>query len=220
MTPTSGRFVTLEGGEGAGKSTQLTRLKARLEAEGIEVVATREPGGSRRAEAIRSFVLSGQALPHGAFAELLLFASARADHVETLIRPALARGAYVLCDRFIDSTRVYQGRLGTAGADTVAALERIAVGRTRPDLTLVLDVPAKLGAVRAGQRRELMGTALDRFEREGLAFHTRVREGFLAIAAEEPERCAVVDASRGPDAVERAIWAELSGRLLAAAPEL
>ncbi len=220
MTPTRGRFVTLEGGEGAGKSTQLVRLKARLEAEGHEVVATREPGGSTRAEAIRRFVLAGHALRHGPFAELLLFAAARADHVERLIRPALARGAFVLCDRFIDSTRVYQGRLGTLGDASVAALERVAIGPTRPDLTLVLDVPAKLGAVRAGQRRELTGAALDRFEREGLAFHTSVRDGFLAIAREEPERCAVVDASRGPDVVEREIWAELSGRLLSAAPAL
>ncbi len=209
-----GRFITLEGGEGAGKSTQGERLRRRLEARGIRVVITREPGGSARAEEIRSFLLSGGARHFGPFAETLLFASARADHLDTRIRPALAEGAFVICDRFADSTRVYQGAVGEVPLPLVAALERVAVAGTRPDLTLILDVPAKLGLARASQRRELAGDAADRFEAEGLAFHGRVREAFLAIAAAEPERCAVIEAAGSPDSVERLIWAEVEARLL------
>lgn len=209
-----GRFITLEGGEGAGKSTQGDRLRRRLEARGIDVVTTREPGGSPRAEAIRGFVLSGGAKRLGAFAETLLFAAARADHVERTIAPALARGAFVICDRFADSTRVYQGEVGEVPARLLRSLERIATRGTRPDLTLVLDVPAKLGLARAGQRRELSGEARDRYESEGLPFHASVRNAFLTIAAAEPGRCAVVDASGPPDSVERFVWAEVEGRLL------
>jgi dTMP kinase len=209
-----GRFITLEGGEGAGKSTQCERLKRRLEARGIRVVTTREPGGSPRAEEIRSFLLFGGARRFGPFAETLLFASARADHLDTCIRPALDEGAFVICDRFADSTRVYQGAVGQVPLPLVSALERVAVGRTRPDLTLILDVPAKLGLARASQRRELAGGAADRYEAESLAFHGRVREAFLAIAAVEPERCAIVEAAGPPDSVERLIWAEVEARLL------
>ena len=211
---TVGCFITLEGGEGAGKSTQGARLRRRLEARGIAVVTTREPGGSARAEAIRGFILSGAAKPYGAFAETLLFASARADHVDRTIAPALADGAFVICDRFSDSTRVYQGYVGAVPRELVSALERVAVRETRPDLTLILDVPAKLGLARASQRRELSGEARDRFEEEGLAFHGRVREAFLGIAAAEPHRCAVIDAAGPPDSVERLIWAEVEARLL------
>ncbi len=212
--PKPGRFITLEGGEGAGKSTQSERLKRRLESRGIHVVRTREPGGSPRAEAIRTVVLSGAAKPYGAFAETLLFASARADHVDRTIRPALTEGTFVICDRFADSTRVYQGAVGEVPLPLVAALGRVAMRGCRPDLTLILDVPAKLGLARAGQRRELAGEARDRFESEGLAFHGAVRDAFLAIAAAEPERCAVVDAAGPPDSVERLIWAEVEARLL------
>ncbi|NNM72076.1 dTMP kinase [Enterovirga aerilata] len=209
-----GGFVTLEGGEGAGKSTQSERLKRRLEARGLRVVTTREPGGSARAEAIRAFLLSGRAKRHGAFAEALLFAAARADHVDRTIRPALAAGGFVICDRFSDSTRVYQGKLGEVPPSALAALERASVRETRPNLTLVLDVPAKLGLARASQRRELTGEERDRFEAEGLEYHTRIRDAFLAIAAAEPERCAVIDASGAPESVERLIWAEVESRLL------
>ena len=209
-----GRFITLEGGEGAGKSTQSERLRRRLEARGIRVVTTREPGGSERAETIRSLLLSGAVKPYGAFAETLLFASARADHIDRTIAPALEDGAFVICDRFADSTRVYQGEVGEVPRVLVSALERVAVRSAPPDLTLVLDVPAKLGLARASQRRELAGEARDRFEAEGLSFHSRVREAFLAIAAAEPERCAVVDAAGPPDSVERLIWAEVEARLL------
>lgn len=219
MKPIRGRFVTLEGGEGAGKSTQIRRLRARLEREGLEVVTTREPGGSPRAETIRAFVLRGGARRNGAFAETLLFAAARADHVDRLVRPALERGAFVLCDRFADSTRVYQGRLGIVPEAAISALERVSLRGVSPDLTVVVDVPPKLGLARAGQRRELAGEALDRFEGESLAFHDGVRAGFLAVAAAEPDRCVVVDGSVAPESVERAIWAEIAARLLATLPD-
>lgn len=209
-----GRFITLEGGEGAGKSTQSERLRRRLEARGLRVLTTREPGGSPRAEAIRGFLLSGAGKPYGAFAETMLFASARADHVDRTIRPALESGAFVICDRFADSTRVYQGYVGEVPHCLISALERVATRGTRPDLTLVLDVPAKLGLARADQRREIAGGASDRFEAEGLSFHTRVRDAFLTIAGAEPERCAVIDAAGAPDSVERLIWAEVEARLL------
>ena len=210
----AGCFITFEGGEGAGKSTQGARLRRRLEARGVSVLTTREPGGSPRAEAIRTFILSGAAKRSGAFAETLLFASARADHLDRTIAPALAKGAFVICDRFSDSTRVYQGEVGAVPRELVSALERVAVRGTRPDLTLILDVPAKLGLARASQRREISGEAQDRYEEEGLAFHGRVRDAFLKIAAAEPDRCVVIDAAGPPDSVERLIWAEVEGRLL------
>lgn len=217
MQDKPGRFITFEGGEGAGKSTQVRRLKARLEGQGTEVVLTREPGGSARAEIIRDFVLSGAVKTFGAFAEAVLFGSARADHVDHVIRPALARGAMVICDRFVDSTRVYQGTLGQVPRRAVSSLERVTLGDCKPHLTLLLDVPTKLGLARAEQRRELAGEQTDRFEGESLSFHDQVREAFLAIAAAEPDRMAVVDASGAPDSVERVIWAEVEARLLTSA---
>ncbi len=205
VDPGSGLFVSFEGGEGAGKSTQVERLRVRLGRQGREVVVTREPGGSPRAEAIRALVLGGQARGYGRFAETMLFAAARADHVDATIRPALARGAVVLCDRFTDSTRVYQGAVGGIPLAAVAALESAATGGIRPTLTLVLDLPAALGLERARRRRALGQP--DRFEGEGLGYHERVREAFLRIAAAEPDRCVVIDAAGSPDAVEAAIWA-------------
>lgn len=196
-----GILVTFEGGEGTGKSTQVARLQASLEGDGREVVATREPGGSPRAELIRAFLLCGDAKPFGPLAETMLFAAARADHVAHTIAPALARGAVVLCDRFIDSTRVYQGAVAGESRERIAALEHIALGSLRPDLTLILDLPAETGLARAAARRDWLGQAPDRFEDESLAFHGRVRDAFLAIAAAEPARCAVVDASGAPDEV-------------------
>lgn len=219
MREPPGRLVTFEGGEGAGKSTQVRRLRRRLEALGHEVVLTREPGGSPRAEEIRAFLLSGAGKGRGAFAEALLFAAARADHVDMTIRPALARGAFVICDRFVDSTRVYQGVLGALSDSLLASLARLAVRDVWPNLTLVLDVPAKLGMARALQRRETAGEAADRFEGEGLAYHAGIRNGFLRIATAEPERCAVIDAASSPEIVERAIWAEVEDRLLGTLPE-
>src|SRR5581483_1597763 len=186
-----GRFITFEGGEGSGKSTQAAMLAHRLKSLGIDVLLTREPGGSPGAEIIRHVILSGAAKPLGGEAEAMLFAAARDDHVRTTIRPALERGNWVLCDRFADSTRVYQGVAGKVDDRLIRALERITVGGTKPDLTFVLDVPVEVGLTRASERR---GKAVaDRFEGEGREFHEKLRAAFLALAAGEPERCVVVD---------------------------
>jgi len=208
----SGLFITFEGGEGAGKSTQVERLRERLEEAGYRVVATREPGGSPRAEAIRASILGGEAKPFGPFAEALLFSSARHDHLEKRIRPALREGAIVLCDRFADSTRAYQGAVGEIEPALIDALEQVIVRATRPDLTLVLDIPAEEGLARASSRREEAGGGVDRFEQENVDFHRKLREAFRAIARKEPERCRVIDASRSPDEVAREIWEIVSAR--------
>ncbi|POR43251.1 dTMP kinase [Methylobacterium sp. V23] len=210
-----GTFITFEGGEGAGKSTQIRRLAAHLRAEaGRPVLTTREPGGSPRAERIREALLAGLAKPYGPFAEALLFSAARIDHLDTLIRPALARGEIVLCDRFADSTRAYQGAAGGLDPEVLGALEGVVVGPTRPDLTLILDCEPELGLARARARRDAGSDgAVDRFEAEALAFHARLRNAFLAIAAEEPARCAVVNAALPADAVEAAIRAVVAERL-------
>ncbi len=208
-----GRFVTLEGGEGAGKSTQVARLVDALGARGIRAIATREPGGSPRAEEIRSVILSGAASRLGPLAEALLFSAARADHLAATIRPALARGDWVICDRFADSTRAYQGAAGGLDPAVISALERIVVGDTMPDLTIILDIPAAAGLQRAARRRGA-GEEVDRFESETMAFHEALRQGFLAIARRAPDRCVVIDATADPDTVARGIWAALEGRLL------
>lgn len=218
MPAMSGRLITFEGGEGAGKSTQVARLRRRIRGSGCEVVTTREPGGSDRAETIRTALLAGRVKRFGPFAEALLFASARADHMRETVAPAIARGECVICDRFIDSTRVYQGDLGAVAAPLVRALERVSTDGRLPDLTVILDVPAKLGLARAQQRRTLAGDAADRFEEEGPDYHRRVREAFLRIAEAEPARCIVVDASGTPEAVEAAIWRAVDERLIRAAP--
>jgi dTMP kinase len=210
-----GRFITLEGGEGAGKSTQAALLAGRLAGLGIAVVTTREPGGSPGAEIVRDIVLAGFAKPFGPKAETLLFAAARRDHLDSLIRPALAAGKWVICDRFIDSTRVYQGILGQAGRPLVHALERITVGDAMPDLTVILDLPADVGLARARARRG--GGAPDRFEGEDLGFHQRLNAGFREIAAEEPERCVVINADRPAEAVGADIWAKVAERFRLAA---
>ena len=206
-----GVFITFEGGEGAGKSTQIARLAETLRrAGGREVVTTREPGGTPRAEALRAALLEGVAKPYGPFAEALMFAAARIDHIEALIRPALARGAIVLCDRFSDSTRAYQGAAGGLDPALIASLERVTLEGLRPDLTLILDLPPESGLARARRRGE--GSETDRFEAEALGFHERLRAGFRAIAEAEPERCLVIDASPDPDVVEAAIRAGLAAR--------
>jgi dTMP kinase len=208
-----GSFITFEGGEGAGKSTQIERIRSRLAAAGLDVLVTREPGGSPRAEEIRAFILSGKARALGSAAEALLFSAARLDHLDRTIRPALARGTHVLCDRFADSTRAYQGALGKVDDKLLASLERVVVSDTRPDLTFVLDLPADLGLERARRRREAKGERTDRFEAEDARFHESLREAFLRIAAADPRRCVVIDAARDPDAVERDIWTALQERL-------
>ena len=185
--------MTLEGGEGAGKSTQIRLLADALSAAGRDVVMTREPGGSLGAEAIRGLILTG-GHSFSSLTEALLFSAARTDHLEKTIRPALARGAVVLCDRFSDSTRAYQGASGGTDPSVLEALESIAVGMTRPDLTIILDLPAEEGLKRAAARRG--NGVVDRFEGEALAFHEKLRAGFLEIAQEEPQRCVLIDASR------------------------
>jgi dTMP kinase len=206
-----GRFITLEGGEGAGKSVQAERLETKLAASGLEVVRTREPGGSPHAEDLREAILSGFAAQFGPEGEALLFAAARIDHLDNTILPALARGAWVVCDRFADSTRAYQGAAGSVPPDFVERLERVAVGASRPDLTLMLDIPAQLGLERARARRG-EGSA-DRFEAEGLEFHETLRRAFLDIAAAEPGRCIVVDATKSEEEVAEAIWSAVEARL-------
>ena len=217
MTRARGHFITLEGGEGAGKSVQARRLAARLVKLGLDVVLTREPGGSPHAEALREFILSGKAARFGAAAEALLFSAARIDHIDVTIEPALARGAWVICDRFADSTRAYQGAAGRLERGFIARLEQVAVGERRPELTLILDLPAEQGLARAALRRGARASA-DRFESEDVAFHTTLREAFLEIAREEPQRCVVIDAGRKEAEVTQAIWRALNERLGAYLP--
>ena len=203
-------MITLEGGEGAGKSTQARRLLDRLAQAGIDAIATREPGGSLGAEAIRALLVTGTADRWSAETETLLLYAARADHLQRTIRPALETGTWVVCDRFADSTRAYQGAAGGAPEALIAGLEAAVVGADRPDLTLMFDLPAEAGLARAQGR----GGAEDRFEGKGLAFHRRLRERFLAIAQAEPERCAVIDAAAGIEAVAEAVWTAVKDRLL------
>ena len=206
-----GKFITFEGGEGTGKSTQAAMLALRLEALGLAVHLTREPGGSPGAEIIRHVLLSGAAKPFGPDVEAMLFAAARDDHVRCTILPALDTGKWVICDRFTNSTRVYQGILGQVDPRLIKGLERVSVGDLAPDLTLVLDVPVELGLERVKLRR---GEAKpDRFEAENLEFHQKLRQAYLAIAAAEPDRCVVIDASEPKEAVARKIWNAVGARL-------
>lgn len=209
-----GKFITLEGGEGAGKSTQIKRLTARLVARGIEAVATREPGGTPGAEAIRSLLVTGDVARWDAVTETLLHYAARREHVEKTVQPALARGAWVISDRFADSTMAYQGHAGAVGAARVAALHKLVLGDFRPDLTLILDLPVQVGLARAQSRAgaSASGGAEDRYERMGLAFHEALRKAFLDIAAAEPDRCRVVAADTDADSVEAALWAQVAAK--------
>jgi dTMP kinase len=206
-----GKFITFEGGEGTGKSTQAAMLGARLESYGLAVQLTREPGGSPGAEIIRHVLLTGAAKPLGADVEAMLFAAARDDHVQCTILPALRSGKWVVCDRFADSTRVYQGILGQVDQKLLNVLERVSVGELAPDLTVILDLPVQVGLERAKLRR---GPAqADRFEGEGADFHEKLREAYLAIAAREPDRCVVIDAIASKDVVADAIWQAVQSRL-------
>lgn len=203
-----GPFITFEGGDGAGKSTQIGRLAAHLSAAGCDVVATREPGGSSGAEAIRALLVSGAVDRWSPIAEALLMFAARADHLEKTINPARARGAVVLCDRFADSTMAYQGIAGALGRDAVEALTRIVVGDDGPVLTFILDTPVDVGLARAGKRG-----GDNRFEAKGAAYQERVRQAFLDIAAAEPKRCVVVDATAPAVEVAAKIAAVVKERL-------
>jgi dTMP kinase len=212
LADANGLFVSFEGGEGAGKSTQIRRLAERLRELGHDVLVTREPGGSPGAEAVRHVLLSGAAEMFGTRMEAILFAAARNDHVEEVIRPALARGTIVLCDRFMDSSRVYQGVTGNLEADYIEALQRVAVNGVIPDCTLILDIPAEIGLERARKRASAV-TAPDRFEKEEMQTHEKRREAFLDIAAREPDRCHVVDALRSEDEIAEDIAAIVDRRL-------
>lgn len=211
MSDGAGRFITLEGGEGSGKSTQARRLADLLRARGLDVVLTREPGGSPGAEMARAALLSGAIKPYGVEAEAIVFAAARLDHVEATIRPALAAGKWVICDRFTDSTRVYQGAVGAVPMSLLRGLEEVAAAHARPDLTLVLDLPPETGLARAAARA--MGATADRFEGEGLAFHAAVRAAFLEIAQAEPARCVRIDAMGDADLVASRIADAVLARL-------
>jgi dTMP kinase len=204
-----GRFITLEGGEGAGKSTQIKLLAAWLRTRGIDVVETREPGGATGAERIRELLVKGDADRWTPTAETLLHYAARADHLDRTIRPALAAGRWVICDRFADSTTAYQGYGHGVPLDVIESLFKAVVGDTAPDLTLILDLPVEQGLQRAAAR----AGHENRYEQMAVDFHDRLRNGFLTIARQNPQRCALVDASRAVEAIQSDIQAELLRRL-------
>ena len=208
-----GRFITIEGGEGVGKSTQIAALADFLRASGVEVVLTREPGGTQRAERIRELLLETVPEPMPPSCELLLVFAGRATHLENVIRPALQRGAWVVCDRFTDATFAYQGGGRGMDAETIALLEKLVQGELRPDLTLLLDAPLEITAARAQERNAARGSA-DRFEREKQDFFERVRRVYLERARREPGRFAVIDATASRDAVAVAIRSAVQSRLV------
>ena len=199
-----GLFLTFEGGEGAGKSTQVRLLADNLRADGLDVVITREPGGSPASEIIREVLLSGAAEKYGAEMEAILFSAARRDHVETIIRPAINRGAIVLCDRFLDSTRAYQGAAGVLPPDYIAGVETIAIDGLLPDLTFLLDLSVEEGLKRAHARRN-PDAVPDRFEKEDFKTHEHRRRAYLAIAVREPDRFVLIPANREPRAITNEI---------------
>ncbi|MCH2274191.1 dTMP kinase [Thalassospira sp.] len=216
MSSVPGLFISFEGGEGSGKTTQIRRLESWFRQRGREVVVTREPGGSPGAEEIRNLLLTGDPGRWDAVTEALLMFASRRDHVERTIRPALAEGKVVLCDRFADSSVAYQGFGHGLGAEFIRNLWQIAIDGFKPDLTLIFDLPVEVGLERAGARFTNVSAAEDRFERMGTEFHQRLRNGFIEIARKNPERCEIVDANGDIDLVcERMISvvsARLSGR--------
>jgi len=204
-----GLFISFEGGDGAGKSSQIGRLADHLRAAGKTVRVTREPGGSDGAEAIRKLLVDGAADRWSPMCEALMMYAARADHLERVIRPALDRGEAVITDRFADSTMAYQGIAGALGKDTVARLHALVVGPDDPDITIILDVPTDVGLARAGGR----GRAESRFESKGAAYQEKVREAFLKIARDNPRRCFVIDATPDEEIVFRAVAAAVEKAL-------
>jgi dTMP kinase len=203
------RFITLEGGEGAGKSTQVRLLVEALRRSGIDTIQTREPGGAAGAEEIRTLLVTGAPGRWDGTTELLLHAAARRDHLVKTVWPALAAGQWVVSDRFADSTAAYQGAGHDLPGEAVSAVYRVAVGDFAPDLTIILDLPVAEGLARAKGR----GGAEDRYERMGVAFHEKLRQAFLRIAAAEPQRCVVLSAAPDPAEVHRAICASVEERL-------
>lgn len=205
---TRGRFITLEGGEGAGKSTQIALLKECLEASGLSVLVTREPGGSKGGEDIRNLLVNGDTNRWEPLTEALLNYAARHEHLEKVILPALAKGIWVLCDRFADSTMAYQGYGHGMNREVIRRLHRLVVDDVAPDLTLIFDMPVELGLERATSR----GDGEDRYERMGTDFHERLRQGFLEIERKDPARCKLIDASSDIGAVAMAVTSEVSER--------
>jgi dTMP kinase len=204
-----GRFISLEGGEGAGKTTLIQRLQSHLQGKGLEVIVTREPGGTPGAEMLREILLTGATDRWSAMAEALLMYAARVDHVERVIEPALARGAWVLSDRFADSTTAYQGCAGGVPRERIEALHRAALGEFQPDLTLILDLDPLVGLRRTVER----GEDPTRFELHDTDFHARLRQAFLDIASAHPERCAVLSAAQSPDEVFAGALEQIHTRL-------
>lgn len=207
-----GKFITFEGGEGAGKTTQIARLADRLDALDITTITTREPGGAPGADSIRSLLVSGATDKWDPVSEVLLLYAARREHLKQTIRPALERGAWVLCDRFADSTMAYQGYGHGISRDFIGMVHRQVVGDSDPDLTLILDIPVDIGVGRAVSRNTSTRSGEDRFERMDKSFHERLRQGFLDIAAGAPERITVIDADTSPEAVTDTIWQTVSAK--------
>ena len=205
---TEGRFITFEGGEGAGKSTQLNRLRDALKQAGVDVVRTREPGGSPAAEEIRTMLVSRETHCWAPETELLLHCAARFEHVASVVNPALTRGAWVVCDRFLDSTVAYQGYGHGLGTDMVDQLHQMLFGAFQPDLTLILDIPVDVGL----ERTQVRGSSEDRYERMEIEFHERLRFGFLKIAEQNSDRCAVLDAAKDEDHVYRDVIERVNAR--------
>ncbi|MBN8197292.1 MULTISPECIES: dTMP kinase [Thalassospira] len=214
MSVKPGLFISFEGGEGSGKSTQIRCLEKWFRNQGRDVVVTREPGGSPGAEEIRTLLLTGDPGRWDAVTEALLMFASRRDHVERTIRPALAEGKVVLCDRFADSSVAYQGYGHGLGADYIRNLWQLAIDGFKPDITLIFDLPIEIGLERAGARFANVSAAEDRFERMGLEFHQRLRDGFREIAAAEPERCCVVDALGDIDDVTARVIETVKNRIV------
>lgn len=229
---TVGKFITFEGGEGSGKSTQARLLADRLRQRGLTVLVTREPGGSPFAEKLREVLLDPATPAHSEMSEAFLFYAARADHLETVIRPALKAGTWVVCDRFSDSTRIYQGTAGKLNPQIIEALDLIVVANSRPALTVIIDIPVAVGLARAqvrlGQKqaaevaasgglagpRNVRALVSDRYEARDAAFHTRLRDGFLSLAKSEPERCVVIDGHHDTAVVAASVWSAVRSRLV------
>lgn len=212
----AGKFITFEGGEGAGKSTQAKLLAERLREAGHNVIETREPGGTPRGEKFREFLLSGKVKQFGPMGEAVLFSAARDDHLIEVIRPALERGDWVLCDRFSDSTVAYQGAAGGVRPSVIRALEKVTVGDDMPDLTIILDLPAEAGLERARSRNlaaEARGADKDHFEGKTLRFHKALRSCFLQIATEAPDRCVVLNGQLPETSVAEDVWEYVVERL-------
>ena len=208
----TGRFITLEGGEGTGKSTQVRRLAAALEKTGLSVLTTREPGGSPGAEEIRGLLVNGAPGRWDAMPETLLLYAARADHVGRTIGPALLADKWVVCDRFTDSTYAYQGAGRGLTRETIRRLDAVVLDDFKPDLTLVLDLDVQTGVARAMARVQASGGGESRFEQFDQEFHERLRQGFVDIARRNPDRCVLIDASGNVDEVGAVIWAQVSRR--------